>query len=331
MSASDAFKLFPSLATFAPVAPGVGRLAILFVNVYAVDLPDGGGWVLVDTGPPGAAGYVRAAVADRYGNGARPNAIVLTHAHFDHAGNAKALAEAWDVPVYVGEKELPYVTGASDYAPADPTPGGAICFLSRFFPRRGIDLGDRVDALPHDGSVPAMPGWRAIPTPGHTAGHVSLIRDVDRVAIVGDVLATHDMDAWSTQMTWPRQIARPATPFTPDWESARSSIRALAAAKPTLVAAGHGLPIDRDDLPAVLRGFADAMPEPEGGRYQDDPAEYRPDGALARVPPPAPDPIKRELVIVGGVAGLLVGIAAAAWAASSHARRRPTGPGHWRR
>jgi glyoxylase-like metal-dependent hydrolase (beta-lactamase superfamily II) len=116
------------------------------VNLYAVDLP-GGRWTLVDTGIPSFGWYVRKAVESRYGAGSRPEAIIPTHGHFDHAGNARELAELWDVPVYAHTLEMPYLTGRSDYAPQDPTPGGAMCFLSRFFPRSGIDLGRRRRAI----------------------------------------------------------------------------------------------------------------------------------------------------------------------------------------
>lgn len=37
--------------------------------------------------------------------GVKPAAILLTHGHFDHAGAAKALADAFDIPVYAHEAE----------------------------------------------------------------------------------------------------------------------------------------------------------------------------------------------------------------------------------
>ena len=40
-----------------------------------------------------------------------------------------------------------------------------------------------------------MPGWRWIPTPGHTPGHVSLFREADRSLIAGDAFVTVRQDS----------------------------------------------------------------------------------------------------------------------------------------
>lgn len=304
---TDALPFDPTaIGHFTEVAEGVGRLGVVFVNLYVIDTVDG--WFLIDTGVPASGWYIRQAIERRYGSGAKPKAIVLTHAHFDHAGNVHAFAEEWNVPVYVHEQELPYVTGKSDYPPQDPTPGGAICFLSRFFPRSSINLGDRVQTLPPDGTIPGLDGWSWLHTPGHTAGHVSLARAHDGVVIAGDAIATMDMDAWGSQLTWPREIGRPATPFTPDWEAARASIHKLADLKPKVLAAGHGLPMsDEMTMERALRTFAQAMAEPEGGRYAARPVKYDASGAVADVPPAVEDPLLRTLAIAGVAAAVTIG------------------------
>jgi len=84
----------------------------------------------------------------RFGAGSPPEAIYLTHGHFDHAGSALELAERWDVPIFAHRLELPYLTGRSGYPPPDPTIGGAFAFLSRFMPYRTRDLRDRIRELP---------------------------------------------------------------------------------------------------------------------------------------------------------------------------------------
>ncbi|PEE06030.1 MBL fold metallo-hydrolase, partial [Bacillus pseudomycoides] len=58
------------------------------------------------------------------------------------------------------------------------------------FPNQGIDLGKYIHELPLDGSVPHMPEWRWVHTPGHTPGHISLFRKTDHFLIAGDAFVT---------------------------------------------------------------------------------------------------------------------------------------------
>ncbi len=285
---------------FTEVAAGVYRLGVVFVNIYAVEGPDG--WVLVDTGLPGFAPWISRSLDAMYGPNARPTSIILTHGHFDHAGNAAALADLWDVPIYAHPQEMPYLTGESDYAPQDPTPGGALCFLSRFFTTKGRDLGGRVRTLPDENAVPALPGWRWIHTPGHTAGHTSLFREQDGVLIAGDACATLNLDSWSSQVTRERELSYPPIPLTPDWPAAQRSVAALADLNPQVLAAGHGLPLAGRFLTSELQNLARQMESPPPGRYSAQPATYAPDGALMDVPPPAEDPLPRQLAIGGALA-----------------------------
>ena len=184
---------------FEPVAPGVARLGIVFVNVFALGEP-GEPWLLVDAGLKGSAGYIRGAVEDRFGKGSRPEAMLLTHGHFDHVGSAWELASEWDVPLYTHRLEVPYLAGRSDYPPRDPTTGGAMAHMSRLMPDHGYDFGDRVRALPPDGGVPGLPGWRWLHTPGHTPGHRALLvrlKGSGPILLSGD--AVHFAENWSSR------------------------------------------------------------------------------------------------------------------------------------
>lgn len=291
-----------ALAPLDPFVPGVARVPIAFVNAYLVGEP-GGPWALVDTGLPWTAALVREAAEERFGPGARPEAVVLTHGHFDHAGNALELAEAWDVPIVAHPLELPYLTGRSDYAPQDPTIPGAISFLSRFFPTSGYRFGGRVRALPEDGSVPGLDGWRWLHTPGHTAGHVSLFREADRLLLAGDAVATMDLDSWAAQVVKRRELNRPPAPFTSDWAAARASVRALADLEPTRIAAGHGLPIE-DAAALRLRAYAGSVEVPTEHRYGRAPAVADESGIVS-LPPPVADPLPLRLAAGLGAAALI--------------------------
>ncbi len=293
-------------------AAGVARLGVAFVNVYFIDSQDdAGGWVLVDTGLPAAATLVQRAAEARYRKSTRPRCILLTHGHFDHAGNAATLAKAWDVPIFAHREEMPFLTGVSDYPPQDPSMGGAIANLSRVFPHSGYDFGSRVRPLLGDadgGPVPALPGWRWIHTPGHTPGHISLWRERDRVLIAGDAVATMDLDSYVEQVVRHRSFQRPPVPFTPDWQATRRSVERLAELRPSTVAAGHGLPITGDDTADRLAAFH--VDVPEGGRYWPQPAEYDPERGVVHLPPPVDDPIGKRLKVGGAVAAGAAAIAA---------------------
>ena len=284
------------------IAPDVGWLPVSFVNVYFIGRP-GGPWILVDAGLPGRANQIMEAAEARFGAGARPEAIVLTHGHFDHAGSVLPLAAQWDVPVYAHRLELPYLTGKSDYPPPDPTVGGAMAFLSRFTPSRARNLGQCARELKPN-EVPGAPGWDWLATPGHSPGHVSLFRPSDRVLLAGDAFATMNMDSWSGLITGKRTLARADAPFNTDWEATRLSVKELATLRPNVAGCGHGIPRCDADLPARLENFSERFRAPHSGRYVRRPARTDESGIVSL--PPAPfDPVPfatAAALILAGVA-----------------------------
>lgn len=96
-------------------------------------------------------------------HGMHVKAIVLTHHHGDHVGGAKRLAEQLGVPVWAHEL-------TANRVPVE------------------------VSRTLHDGEVLTLGGpmpmrWRVLHTPGHARGHITLVDEATKSAIVGDMVA----------------------------------------------------------------------------------------------------------------------------------------------
>jgi glyoxylase-like metal-dependent hydrolase (beta-lactamase superfamily II) len=184
--------------------------------------------------------------------------------------------------------------------------------LSPMYPRAAIDVGKRLQLLPEDGSVPHMPGWQWVHTPGHTPGHVSFFREADRTLIVGDAFCTTRQESLIDAMTQRYEIHGPPMYFTTDWKAARSSVERLDALHPMVAAPSHGRPVSgtrlAHDLHRLARDF-DQLAVPRDGRYVRSPVVTNELGAVIRIPPRVPDLMPKVLTAVAlgaGVAALVV-------------------------
>jgi glyoxylase-like metal-dependent hydrolase (beta-lactamase superfamily II) len=283
------------------IATDLAYLRTSIANVYFAG--NSSAWVLMDTGVVGYADAIRQAAAARFGVESRPNAIVLTHGHFDHAACALELSTHWNVPVYAHPLEFPYLTGKSSYPQKDPTVGGAMAFLSRFFPSRTVNIESVLQPLPDSGAVPGTEGWTAVFTPGHAPGHVAFWRERDGVLVAGDAVATADLDSWYGLVTYKQRVSRPASPFTYDWEQARGSVQKIAELNPSVLACGHGEPMTGPTVALELSQFARNFTPPSHGRYVPTPALANAEGVVYE-PPAPPDHLPK--VAAGVVAGVFV-------------------------
>ncbi|MEX0773361.1 MAG: MBL fold metallo-hydrolase [Balneolales bacterium] len=249
---------------------GIYGLRVLIVNLYIIHKPDDT-WVLVDTGLPYSAKRIKKWAEQKMGKGSRPESIILTHGHFDHVGAVEELIEEWDVPVYAHPLEIHFLTGQAKYPPPDPTVGGGLMsLLSALYPHGPIDLGDSIQELPLDGTIPDLPTWNWIGTPGHSKGHISLFRKDGRTLIAGDAISTVKPESFVNVATQKPELHGPPAYFTPDWDMAQRSVEWLANLKPIVIAPGHGPPMVGADVSNTLDEFANKFEEvakPGKGRY----------------------------------------------------------------
>lgn len=102
--------------------------------------------------------------------------VLLTHAHIDHAGATRDVADLFSVPI-IGPHE-------DDLFWIEALPAQSQMFgfpkARAFIPDRWLKQGDTVTL----GKLTLQ----VIHTPGHTPGHVVFFEDTKRLAFVGDVL-----------------------------------------------------------------------------------------------------------------------------------------------
>lgn len=152
-------------------------------------LSNGNNHILIDTGIK-MMGNVLFRRLKRM-NITRLDALILTHSHFDHAGNAARIKEKFNVPVIIHQSETKNLLSGEMVAirGTNRFSQGVVYVLGLFF-KHGfrckpclydIPVGEKFDLAPY--------GFLAfvMHTPGHTVGSVSVIVD-DEIALVGDAM-----------------------------------------------------------------------------------------------------------------------------------------------
>lgn len=293
-------------SSYFDVASGVWGAKDIFVNFYFIKNEDSGEWALIDTGLKTSAHKIKKIAAELFGADSKPTSIILTHGHFDHVGSVAKLAAEWHVPVYSHYMELPYLTGRSSYPPPDSSVnGGMMASIAFMYPKSPINIEGLVEALPEDMTVPGLPAWKWIYTPGHTPGHISLYRESDKLLIAGDAFVTTKAESVFATIKQLKMVSGPPKYFTPDWEAAEKSVAALAGLKPNIAATGHGVPMEGQELNEQLQQLSDyftVLAVPPDGRYTGDPAVADASGLLYVPADRNKDRRRRTNLLVLGIA-----------------------------
>lgn len=219
---------------------GDGVIAVRGRDVNWTIMREGQRFTLVDAGYPRYVDNVHESVRRAGLKLSGLEAIVVTHAHVDHIGGVPAILRATQVPVYVGEPEVPMAVGAWVES-AGPIDVAMNLWKPRYVPwsvRITLAGGASHVRVPAalgvaDGTVLDVPGHpRVILTPGHTSGHICL--QVGNALLTGDALITgHAVSGRvGPQMT--------ANFFHTDADQALAALDRLAAVDASVIVPGHG-------------------------------------------------------------------------------------------
>ncbi|MFE6622334.1 MBL fold metallo-hydrolase [Streptomyces sp. NPDC057740] len=218
-------------------------------NTNWVILTEGDAFTLIDTGYPGDRPKLLASLAEVGGSPEAVTAVLITHAHTDHLGNAEYLNATHGTPIYLHEAEVPHARreflhqvnvgtvlkngwrpGVLPWAIHAIRSGGTAhvpVTASEPFPSAGpLDLPGR--------PVP-------VHTPGHTDGHCAYHLPDAGVLIAGDALVSgHPTSRIKGPQLLPDMFHR-------ERAQAVASLEVLEGLKGEVLLPGHG-PLHRGSV-----------------------------------------------------------------------------------
>jgi glyoxylase-like metal-dependent hydrolase (beta-lactamase superfamily II) len=221
------------------VTDGIYRLGTEWVGWYLM-LDDE--VTVVDCGFPGYHDQLPNTLAE-LGRSLDPiTAVVLTHYHSDHVGAAERIRAETGAAVYVPAGDAEGVRSGTVPLPNGLVPNLWRPRMIRYMTHAARNGGGKVTPVGElrtygDGELlPVAGGLRAIHTPGHTAGHCSLLSERAGVLFAGDAMATFGFLSGETR---PQLL-----PFNEDATEARGSLSRLEGLAAGIVVFGHGPPFE---------------------------------------------------------------------------------------
>ncbi len=181
----------------------------LETNSYIVYDPSTLSAVIIDT-PPDSFESIKQVVKQR---NLKPEKLLLTHSHWDHTTDAKAVSEEYKIPIYIHPRDLGNLE----------TPGsdGLPCWFE--IPAAKADHllkeGDQIQV----GNLT----FQVIETPGHTPGGVCFYDPKHNILIAGDTLFRGSIGNLSFPTARPNEM----------WESLKKLSKLPSN---TVVYPGHG-------------------------------------------------------------------------------------------
>ena len=177
--------------------------------------------------------------------------IVLTHHHVDHCGLLERVRQATGARTLAHPLAAPYVRldpefmryhdqFFTDLYRMSGVPEAQMLIIKKYQKLMNtFSAPSRIDVLlKHEQTLPGLPEWQVLYTPGHSQSHLSLYRAKDRLMVGGDHIIKHISSNAFIEPPRDRSSSRPLTLV-----QYRTALQMCADMEIETVLAGHGEPV----------------------------------------------------------------------------------------
>jgi Zn-dependent hydrolases, including glyoxylases len=215
------------------IVPGVHAIRLLNVYAYLVNEPQ---LTLIDAGLVGSGKRVARQVARLDRSMSDLSRIICTHAHPDHIGGVREIADERKVDILMHPADLAGLKVTLRDAVTNRNRGQLIAYFTRH-PGEATPV--------EDGQLlPVMGGLQVVHTPGHTPGSICLYAPRHKLLFVGDAL-----QVIRGKVTFASSI------FSEDLRLAMASVSRMAELDVETIAFSH-YPPWRDEANRTLAALA---------------------------------------------------------------------------
>jgi glyoxylase-like metal-dependent hydrolase (beta-lactamase superfamily II) len=215
------------------IVPGVHAIRLLSVYAYLVKEPQ---LTLIDAGLVGSGRRVAQQVKRLGRSMSDLTRIICTHAHPDHIGGVREIADEREVDILMHPADLAGLKVTLRDAVANRNRGQLIAYFTRH-PGEATPV--------EDGQVlPVLGGLQVVHTPGHTPGSICLYAPLHKLLFVGDAL-----QVIRGRVTFASSV------FSDDLPLAQASVGRMAELDVETIAFSH-YPPWRDDPNRTLAALA---------------------------------------------------------------------------
>ncbi len=215
------------------IVPGVHAIRLLSVYAYLVKEPQ---LTLIDAGLVGSGRRVAQQVKRLGRSMSDLTRIICTHAHPDHIGGVREIADEREVDILMHPADLAGLKVTLRDAVANRNRGQLIAYFTRH-PGEATSV--------EDGQVlPVLGGLQVVHTPGHTPGSICLYAPLHKLLFVGDALQVIR-----------RKVTFASSVFSDDLPLAQASVGRMAELDVETIAFSH-YPPWRDDPNRTLAALA---------------------------------------------------------------------------